>query len=129
MASVSGRDMSPHRLGVHTTGTGRGDRCSRPLAPLPGGELIRAKSRDPRSSGGLDWDRLLDWSPITRPGCTSSPRRFPLPSAPRYGGHEVLEAIEGYGLVYCLKAQLPESRYIDARRRKDMDDCQRGMGP
>ena len=52
-----------------------------------------------------------------------------LAGAPRYGGHQVLEAIEGYGLVDCLKAKVPESRYNDARRRKDMDDCQCGMGP
>jgi hypothetical protein len=52
-----------------------------------------------------------------------------LAGAPRYGGHQVLEAIEGYGLVDCLNAKLPKTRYNDARRRKDMHDCQCGMGP
>jgi exonuclease III len=47
----------------------------------------------------------------------------------RYGGHEVLERIEEAGLVDCLKAKLPEDRYQDPFRRKDMDACECGQGP
>jgi len=54
---------------------------------------------------------------------------FNIPAgAPRYGGHEVLERIEDLGLVECLKAGLPENRYDDPVRRKDMDHCQCGRG-
>ena len=51
-----------------------------------------------------------------------------LAGAPRYGGHEVLERIESFGLVECLRARLPENRYSDIIRREEMNACQCQQG-